>query len=66
MSVTVGRVYRTPWEPSGLFRVLEIEPAANGFEEAAFGVFVGEHPSGYLDGSAGRYFTKELAGREHD
>ncbi len=66
MSVIVGRVYRTPWEPSGLFRVTEIVPARDGFAESAYGVFVGDHPKGYADGTRGSYFTRELAGREHD
>ena len=63
-SVEVGKVYRTPWEPSGLFRVTQIEPATGFFSEAAFGEFVGDHPSGYADCTNGRYFTKELEGRE--
>jgi len=62
--VEVGRIYRTPWEPSGLFRVVAIEPARNGFEKSAAGVFVGDHPAGYKDRSFGRYLTKELEGRE--
>ena len=63
MAVEVGKTYRTPWEPSGLFRVTAIEPAFDGFQEAAFGVFVGDH-AGYAGGSRGRYYTKELEGRE--
>lgn len=63
-AVVVGRIYRTPWEPSGLFRVLEIEPAWDGCAECAHGEFVGDHPKGYRDGEVGAYFTKELAGRE--
>lgn len=60
MSIEVGRIYRTPFEPAGLFRVLEIEPGREGWDETAFGVYVGDHPAGYRDGSYGRYFSKEL------
>lgn len=62
--VVVGSIYRTPWKPAGLFRVLKIEPASGGFGEAAFGKFVGDHPNGHRDGEVGRYPTKELVGRE--
>ncbi len=60
--VEIGKTYRTPYEPSGLFRVLEVWPANN--PETAFGVFVGNHPSGYRDGEVGRYFTAELRDQE--
>lgn len=63
-TVIVGRVYRTPREPSGLFRVLKIFPACNGHAESAFGEFVGDHPKGYSDGAHGSYPAAELAGRE--
>lgn len=63
-TVTVGQVYRTPWEPSGLFRVTEIEAQGTGFGATAFGYFVGDHPKGYKDGEWGRYYVKELVGRE--
>ena len=62
--VIIGNVYRTPFEPSGLFRVLTIEQAAWPYGETAFGVFVGDHPCGYPDGSHGRYQVKELVGRQ--
>jgi hypothetical protein len=62
--IQVGKTYRTPWEPSGLFRVTLIEPPQYPFGETAFGVFVGDHPAGYADGSFGRYYSHELAGRE--
>ena len=60
----LNAVYRTPFEPSGLFRVLEIEPQGDVCEPTAFGVFVGDHPHGYKDGSPGRYFVRELVGRK--
>jgi len=60
----IGAVYRTPYRESGLFRVLEIEPQGNGHGATARGVFVGDHPAGYPDGSPGRYFVKELIGRK--
>jgi len=64
--VVVGKIYRTPWEPAGLFRVLQIEPAVKNSGESAFGVFVGNHPCGYQDGTFGRYPTKELEGRQEN
>lgn len=60
----LGAVYRTPYEPAGLFRVLEIEHQGNGHGITARGVFVGDHPAGYADGAPGRYFVKELRGRK--
>lgn len=57
-------VYRTPFEPSGLFKVLEVEPANNIYGQTAFGVFVGDHPAGMKAGTAGRYPVRELVGRE--
>lgn len=60
----VGKVYRTPWEPSGLFRVVELEDGGIGGYPTAFGLFVGDHPNGYKDGSPGRYLQRELVGRE--
>ncbi len=63
-NLELNAVYRTPFEPSGLFRVLEIEPQGNEYEPTAFGVFVGDHPHGYKDGSPGRYFVRELVGRK--
>ena len=59
-SIAIGQVYRTPFEPSGLVKVIAIEPPQSGFDECAFVEFVGDHPHGYKDGSNGRYFTKEL------
>lgn len=64
MTVEVGKTYRTPFEPSGLVKVIAIEPAQAGYDECAFVEFVGDHPAGYKNGSKGRYFTKELDGRE--
>lgn len=58
--VVVGKVYRTPFEPSGLFRVMQVEPQGAGFGATAFGVFVGDHPNGYKYGTFGRYYVKEL------
>jgi hypothetical protein len=65
MSVEVGKLYRTPWEPSGVVEVLEIENPQYPYDEpTAFVRFVGDHPRGYKDGSPGRYCVKQLEGRE--
>lgn len=58
--IVVGQNYRTPFEPSGIVKVIAIEPPQAGFDECAFVEFVGDHPSGYKSGSPGRYFSKEL------
>ena len=58
--IEVGKVYRTPYEPSGLVQVIAIEPPQSGYPECAFVKFVGDHPAGYKDGSHGRYFSSEL------
>ncbi len=63
MSVEIGKTYRTPWEPSGLFRVTAIIPACGVLAEMATGVFVDDHPAGYEADSPGRYYTHELEGR---
>ena len=61
MAVEVGKIYRTPFEPSGLVRVLEIESFYPGTSRrTAFIEHVGNHPHGYKDGSVGRYFADEL------
>lgn len=59
-----GKVYRTPWEPSGLFRVTRVDTSRGSHGEAAFGYFVGDHPKGYKDGQVGAYPCHELEGRE--
>lgn len=63
-SVKVGGTYRTPFEPCGLFKVLTLESPNDIYGGTAFGVFVGDHPSGMKDGTVGRYPTSELEGRE--
>ena len=64
MSVQIGKCYRTPWEPSGVVRVLSIVSESDNIKETCMIEFVGDHPQGYRDGSIGRYPTDELEGRE--
>lgn len=52
--IEVGKVYRTLWEPSGLFRVAVITGSR------AIGHYVGDHPKGYKDGQVGAYYAGEL------
>lgn len=59
--IVIGKIYHTPYEPSGLFKVLDLE---EGNDPTAFGVFIGDHPHGYKSGTYGRYYTKELIGKE--
>lgn len=58
--VEVGKCYRTPWEPSGIVKVLEIEEARQPFAETVRIQFVGDHPNGYKHGSFGRYHLSEM------
>lgn len=61
----VGGIYRTPFEPSGLFMVLTLEHPNDIYGGTAFGVFVGDHPRGMKSGTVGRYPVSELEGREY-
>jgi len=63
-TIEVGMIYRTPWDPEGLFLVKEIEPGTRGFRPLAFGAHVVDHPSGYCSGTDGRYFVHELRSLE--
>ena len=58
--LVVGREYRTPWEPSGVVRVIELEDACWPYKPTAVVVFVGDHPNGYRSGTLGRYQQHEL------
>jgi hypothetical protein len=60
----VGDIARTPWEPSGLVKILELEPAGTIYDECAFVVFIEDHPNGYRNGEPGRYQLKELRAAE--
>lgn len=64
MSVEPGKKYRTPWEPSGIILVNEVIKDTYPYGDCACGVFVGDHPRGYKDGSPACYPVKELEGRE--
>jgi RNA polymerase subunit RPABC4/transcription elongation factor Spt4 len=55
----VGKAVRTPFEPSGLVKVLEIEGPYDG-KRTAFIVYAEDHPKGYRQGDIGRYFAHEL------
>jgi hypothetical protein len=56
----VGKIARTPFEPSGLVRVLDIEPGLYDGKKTALIEYVEDHPKGYKKGSIGRYFAHEL------
>lgn len=48
------------WEPSGLVKILDLEPPNSVYDECAFVEFVEDHPMGYKAGTVGRYQLKEL------
>ena len=54
-----GELYRTPWEPSGLVRVLEIE-IIRGHENSIVEQ-VGDHPKGYKVHTAWRLRVLPIA-----
>lgn len=55
-----GDIARTPYEPSGLVKILEIESACWPYGVTACVEFLEDHPHGYAKGSIGRYQLKEL------
>ncbi len=57
MSIKAGTIYRTPWDPYGLFRVTAI------VGDQAIGRYVGDHPVA-RDGDKGAFFVGELECRE--
>lgn len=57
--LVVGEKYRTPWEPSGIVKVIELEDACWPYKPTAVVVFIGDH-QGYRSGSLGRYQQHEL------
>lgn len=61
MKCEVGKKYRTPYEPSGIVQIVEVE-GTNEFysRETAIVKFIGNHPAGYKNGQIGRYFVDEL------
>jgi hypothetical protein len=59
MAIVVNEYYRTPFDPWGIVRVLELGPGFEG-REIAYVRFFGDHPHGYKDGSLGSYFADEL------
>lgn len=60
MEWKVGDIARTPWEPSGLVIIKDIEPPGSVYDWCAFVEFIEDHPKGYRKGSPGRYQLKEL------
>lgn len=58
--IQVGRIYRTPWEPSGLVRVREVEAPHWLYGEIIVVEYVGDHPCGYKHGTVGRYLATDL------
>lgn len=64
-TLQIGKIYKTPFEPSGTVEVIEIEPANQFYKKPTCLVkFIGDHPAGYKNGTQGRYFCDEL--REFD
>lgn len=61
MDLIPGEIYRTPWDPAGTVRVVQIErPHPMNGKPTVFVQFVGDHPRGMKDGEFGRYFADEL------
>ncbi len=57
----VGRTARTPFEPSGLVRIIEVEPIDPLTGRQTCRVeFLDDHPHGYAKGTVGRYFVEQL------
>jgi hypothetical protein len=56
----VGKTMRTPFEPSGLVRVLRVEDELFNGKRTVFIEFTEDHPNGYRAGDVGRYFAHEL------
>jgi hypothetical protein len=50
---------RTPFEPSGLVKVLAVEGPFDG-KQTVFIEYVEDHPHGYRNGEIGRYYAHEL------
>ena len=66
MDIHVGTIARTPFPPSGLVEVLEVEalhPLVS--RETVLVRFLAAHPHGYPSGSLGRYFRDELRSIAH-
>lgn len=58
--IQVGDIVRTPFDPSGLVEVIEIEPP-NWLGKRTVRVrYIEDHPHGYKAGTLGRYYLDEL------
>lgn len=55
----IGKVFRTPFEPSGLVRVTEFGGILYG-RLVVHVEYVEDHPHGYPKGSEGSYLAEEL------
>ena len=60
LKVEVGGVYRSRWSETGMFKVLEIEPADDPDNAAVVVEFIEDHPKGYKAKSHGRYMVADL------
>ena len=60
VSVKVGDVARTPFEPSGLVKILGIHIGGFFDKNLAFVEYLEDHPYGYKKGETGNYFLNEL------
>ncbi len=58
--VTVGEVYRTPYDPAGLVEIRELEPGECHGRRTARVLYLHDHPHGYKRGEIGRYLVDEL------
>ncbi len=56
----VGRHFRTPWEPSGIVEIVEVEPHFYFGETSVLIRHDVANPMGYAKDSIGRYLLREL------
>jgi hypothetical protein len=62
----VGDVVRTPFEPSGLVKILAIHIGGFFDKNLAFVEYLEDHPYGYKKGENGNYFLNELRPLEEE
>lgn len=56
----VSKTFRTPFEPSGLVKVLLVEKGDYFGKKTVWVRFLEDHPHGYAKDSYGRYMASEL------
>lgn len=56
----VGDVVRTPFDPSGMVKILDIHIGGFFDKNLAFVEYLEDHPCGYKKGETGNYFLNEL------